>query len=1022
MMLSIMPALTVQAALGSQNYAFEDTSVRRSGGNNYLKDVNFDYGFTSLDFTYGTDETGTVVLNVKLDSPTGKNIATFESAPADRVGYTGWTKRTDRISITEAASGVHNVYFCVSSGELQMVSASFYYFDGSTELYKAYGETPASDKLAGTDNLHKINFLASLGIMDVSSETFDPAVPVSRIKFLKALSGFYNLDELPEVPVGIFVDIKEKEDRQIAYFLYLKGAIVLEDTAYLKPYEYIKPQEAAEYAANMLGYPNDMRVVSKLKAGKTHEDGYIRPAQMADILYNAAFHDYRVGYKTQSGALWYEEYDSYFLNYTKGYEVGEGLVSATSYTGVSSAADVVGEYQVRINDIVYGIGDTNADELLGVYSYYVYETDDRGIETIKAIAPKYPEYIEELDSSLEFTEISTRKVRYVTEKGKTEEIKLHAGTNVIYNGKALDVDIESVITVPANFRGRLVAVDNNRDKLCDTLIVLNARTMVLSGVSEMSISDLISGTVVDFGAENRAEFVRFGRIANAVDFNKLDTVDVYESASLVGTKLYRIVYSPNSIETTLTGVGGDDELTFEDGTKAKLSPYAKAPYATTPYVPSVGDIGTFFINSFGEVVYYKTVMESELSIGWLYKIILNDEDELAFATLKTTANEIIKYQFAERVFVEGVRVKNYDELKTGKSAQTTVLSSKAGIDLDEPIVYRLNADGMIDVLDTLNQINTPITNYDSIKEILAEGTYRFANPGFYRNTAINGKQYYETLDGFLAVTDSDTYAFNKSSIDKEYDSFEKKNRYSDDSKTYAGYTVGAEDSVTLDIVKFINDSKGTGIVPFVVQTKEQYVNAKGEVAYKLTGLSPTGAVSYVLSASAYSIDPDFKNCVDAVLPGDLVSGGKDGMSGELKTLQLLHFGDNDFVDVAKSSRTVNGQTVQPVLRYIPNIVKADEEANDNWGYGEVDRTTLWQNHVVAGTITAFGDDYFELTRINTGQTQKITHSTIKVTTVGDRGLDIDASGTSSMLTVGQKVIGFFDYYKPSTFYIYENMN
>ena len=61
---------------------------------------------------------------------------------------------------------------------------------------------------------------------------------------------------------------------------------------------------------------------------------------------------------------------------------------------------------------------------------------------------------------------------------------------------------------------------------------------------------------------------------------------------------------------------------------------------------------------------------SELEEGCWVSAVSPDEDEIAFATLKTTANEIVKYQFAERVFVEGVRVKNYDELKTGKSAQT----------------------------------------------------------------------------------------------------------------------------------------------------------------------------------------------------------------------------------------------------------------------------------------------------------------------------------------------------------------
>ena len=1019
MLTSLLPFMTAEAALGIKNYMFTDTTVRRGGRGEYvvLEDVDFSYGFTSFDLVTSIGWSATTDVSVTLDRTSGTEIARW--IVSDYTGYTAFTRRTDRIELNQEVTGVHDVYFNVKGGEVCCISANFYYIDGSTSVYKPYG-TSSNEKLAGSENLYKINFLSGLGIMDTEDEQFSLDIPLTRINYLKALSGFYNLDELPEVPVDVFTDIKDKEERKIAYFLYLKGTVILEDTAYLKPYEYITPREAAEYAANMLGYPGDMRVIAKLKAGKDSEDGYMRPEQMADILYNAAFHDYRVGYKTQSGAVWYEEYDSYFLNYTKKYEIGEGLVSANSYTGLYSAADNTGDYQVCINNSIYNTGATNADEYLGIYVYYVYGIDKNGIETIHAIAPKNPDYITELDSSLEFTEISSSKVEYLNDKNKAKEIKLQGSTCVIYNGKALDVEIQDVIVNPSDFRGKLVAIDNNKDKICDVLVITNAKSFVISSVTEQFISSIDNPGVHNYTFEEgaRVEFLRNGALANAVDFSKNECVDIYVSASLTGDKLYQIVYSPYSKDATLVGIGSDGELTFDDGTSNKL-------YSASTYVlQNVGDSGTFFINNFGEVVYYAGIAEGDLSIGWLYKVILNDEDERAFATIRTTDNKISKFEFAKKLYVEGVRIKTYDELKTGKSGATTVMSSKAGVDLNEPVLFKLDDNNQITIFDSrhtagggLHAVGEEISRFNSLIELLPYAQYKWNETAtaFISSNADRGTSVLH--DGMIAVMDKDTLMLGKSTIGTDFDTFVLKDNLGTNKDVYcSGYTIGKEDGMILDILMTESESSGTITAPFIVQAKEQFVDGYGEVKTRIKGVSASASAEYIVNDATMTSDAVYAATINVIQPGDLVVVGVDDAKN-IMSAEILHYGDNKYDGFHTNTRTNGGETITSSLYYQPGQTFTGTGLfGEGASFGIADRVTV-------GTITAIGDDNLTITKPNTGVTEKIALVPVSIVSVGDRGLDVKSSTSYNSLTIGQKVIVYHkNYCNPVAYFVFDNMN
>ena len=999
---SLLPGFTAYAAMGSVDYAVDEPAgLRRSVSTMVVRGVDFDLGMLSFDLTHGCPSGGTLKLDIRIDGITGQQIADLFS-PSIESGYISYSRRTDRIPLTADVKGVHDVYITVMSGETFFHGTTFYYFIGSRSLYKPYGETQSYLDTLEFASPHKVNFLADLGILDTTLAELDHKMPVSRIRFLKALAGFYDLSDMPEVPVGIFMDVKDKTDRQIAYFLYQKGVLVLENTGYLEPNVYLKPMEAATYISNMLGFKDDIRMVSKMKAGKDSPDGYLRRDQMVDMLYNAVFQGYRVGYKTESGAFWYEDFeDESFLNYTKDYELGVGLVSSNYYTGIYSAFDATAEDTVRINDTDYSVGSTAADEFLGVYSYYIYGTDADGVETIKAIAPVNAEYITQLDSSLTFTEFSSERISYINEKNKTEEIKLLPSTSIIYNGKALDTNISTVITDPSKFRGRVIAIDNNRDKNCDVLVITNAVSIIIGGISDTYVSDVINPLITFDFTNARVEFSKNGRLATASDFKQKECVDVYASANAEGEKLYRILAGPTALEGTVVGVGADG-ITLDDGETYEISPYAT-------YIGKPGDIGIFAINNFGEILYYTAATDEEISLGWLYKVILNDEDEIGFVTLKTLNNQMEKYQFAERVTVDGVKIKNYGDLKTGKSGATTAMSSFVGIIVDKPIRYKLNEEGLITVFDTADTAPNPVTTpYNSLVQLLPAGTYLGEVGVVYDNsvdTTFNGGSA-AIIDGGLAFLGNPLYMFSEFSADPELfelDTFFEIQQINYQAKQYNGfYSIGSGRTVSLIAMNDYGATSG-GCSPFLVQEIYTVVDKDGEVKTKVVGADQSGTVEYILMLA----DPTDKLEGQALQEGDIISGAVS--NGLMTSLDVYHYNGNTYADGSGDTRVVDGTTLTSLMNFSQGVC--------------AHVPGVWNDKVMVATVDKIGEDYFTLKRITEDHIEYCSlNAPVKVASVSRDGKDLDRTLSVSSLKPGQKIVGYFDYGVPTMFYIFDYLN
>ena len=749
-MTSLITAIPAGAATASVDYNMIEQTMW-AGDNSVIKDVDFSQEFTTVDLEVALGTKFNFVADLRLDGITGPKIASW-NIPNSQIN--AWVRQKHRAEILEKVTGVHDLYFCVSSGEVGTFLLTFNYFEGSRTLYKSYAdEYPYSD-IAELENASEVTLLQQLGIFDNESTEFNPNLPVSRIDFLKAVANFYDEETLPETPVGVFMDVENYEDRKIAYFLYTKGVIVTEDTAYLQPSEYITIYEGAEYAANMLGWAENPTMIRKLMGGAVSEDGYMRKAQMAKVLYSSVFEDYRVGIKYQ-GNYYYEEYEDGILYENKEYERAEGIVTANSYTGIYSAEDYLSDYYVRINGETYNIGDTNADTYLGINCQYLYYEDDNGELIIKGIAPKYPETIEIYDNQYEYEGFGVSGITYTKDNGRSEKIKFSSSTRIIYNGKALDMDIASVIQDPAQFRGKIVAIDNDRDSKCDVCVIKNAKSMIIQSVSEKVIVNRITGERLEFGEEDSVEFIRNGQKMSAVDFAVGEAVDIYVSKNSKGKKLFRIV-AGSSVEGKLVRVdNSDDEYELENGEIYGLSPYA------TGYTPSISDIGIFRINSFGEIIWYEKMSQNLLNVGWILSCTQDSEEEKAYMKIRKQDNTTARYQFAEKVTADGVRIKQYDQLLNGHKGFVGLMN----VADKKPVLYRLNENDEITIVDTIYD-GDKNSMYDQLNCILPEGTYNF-----YQNIVTsNGSQFNSAhalfVDGAKAIIRNDAISYSTSAVDE----------------------------------------------------------------------------------------------------------------------------------------------------------------------------------------------------------------------------------------------------------------
>ncbi len=990
-LVSVFPCMYVKAATAFEQYPFTSTSIMRAGATRGAKSINFDLGITSIDvYLSGASASYDLKGDLRIDGISGKVIGSFDYAKS--IVPKSWGSPVNfRVQITEVVEGIHDVYLMNKSGEYNPSHIQCNYFDGSTTIYKAYQDEQTFNDIDDSEEAAKVEFLTQLGFFDAGEESFNGNLPVSRADALKTIALIFDENEYPEVPVDVFLDVEDSAVRSAAYFLYTKNVLKLEDTAYLNPSEYIKTTELVGYAANI--FSQDKSMLGKISSGVLSEDGYVRRKQLVDVLYSTVIAKYEKLSSNSDGSVSYTEYTDGILSETKEWYLSEGVVTANSYTGLYSENDAVKDYYVRINDDLYSTGNTNADTYIGMLCRFIwYEDADKNI-TIKGIVPKYPGNIKIYSNEYDYESFSGNGITYENESGKKKDIEFSSDTKIIYNSKALPVEIESVIPDASKFRGKIIAIDNDRDEIIDVCIINNARSVVINSISNDFLIDEISGEKFEFAEEDNIEFIRYGMKLGAEEFSVGESVDIYISAG-ENDKFCQIILA-SEISGNIVSVG-EEEIVFDTGKSYKLSPYAN-------YVPTAGDAGFFKLNTFGEIVYYRKSDKSLLNVGWMIKAVGNLEEEYAGITIKTTDNKIITYRFADKLRADGVYIKELKELINGKSPFVGLANLKE----QQPVLYRLDENNELNVIDTIEEGNSDI-HYDQLckcLERLSGGTYQIRKSIVFSYGSRDGGASYN--DGGIAYLAKDAICYTLSQQDESFSRFGK---ISDSTEVnFEGYSFKkGSPKIDLAVLKQTSGKGNEYIEPLIFAGVEGVaVNDDNELVKTLKFKDATTTVKHKVNNILYKTDATYRAKVDGLKIGDMICGDINSDTNELMVWDIVHFMGNEYDG--------NGDT-RPVEGSSGTYTSLLNSTQDSKAY-------QWERRMLLGNITEVDPEYIKIQRaVETQYTELAIPSTVTVLKIDENGEVVEQSSSIASVYEGQKVICFFKTGYLSRIYIYEHLN
>lgn len=678
---------------GSGLYIGEGEMVCGGNTGKYIgfKNVSFDRKPYELVIWLATGQFGQADL--RLDSPDGETIATL----TPKIG--AWDASEEiAVGIKAEVRGKHDLYFVWTAGPCNFDKMIFHTREtvSAVSRYADFNEASAYSDISGTKYENAIETALALGLMPApAGETFKPEKPVTRSTFAKVISNILNKSTGADVSftdveitdenydaicavaeAGILKGISETEFG-VNSFLTVRDALV----ASLRLLGYEQTAEAKG------GYPNGYSTLAaklKLTNGLDAADT-LRNGNLAKVIVNVINADYmsETGYlfdmDSNDGDLVKVGYEAVagILSKTKGIYKKTGVVEANAVTSIYSPTGGTDANAVIINNVRYDAGSTAACSMIGLLCDYYYTEDD----TLAAIVPSI-NLNQVILNNASLTELNMNKISYYEseESTKLRTLKCSTRTLYLYNGVALEgEEITDVITNPAGFTGKIRWIDNDKDESADVVYIDEPQNLVISSVSEEHISGKLDSTAVSKSFPDAVTV--FNKDGEEVGLNKIELGSVcmlYVSRNTSGKKYVRV----NTYTESVTGT-----VTQTDAGKAVIDGVSYDTLITV----KAGQNGTFYLNANDEIVNYSATVGGGKLVG-LYLECSKIKTTTSTLHVKiVTKDGVVLLPCANKTWIDGVKCAEYINQETAFAAVTK----------KTPILYRLNADGEITMVDTV---------------------------------------------------------------------------------------------------------------------------------------------------------------------------------------------------------------------------------------------------------------------------------------------------------------------------------
>ena len=539
-----------------------------------------------------------------------------------------------------------------------------------------------------------IKILEDINVIDSGIEISN-ANYVTRAEFIRMVVNIL-CDDVEDYNGTIpFSDVKcEDENYKYIRTAYEYGIISGDGTGKFNPNTAIEYNHAVKILVDLLGYKKfaDLRggyktgylsVASEINLTKSIKNinDKLPGEDAAKLIFNALntetatinFKDSEYSVSRSGIKLMTEAMDIYSVS---------GILTANEFTGLFDV-DGAGKETINIGGIDIKIYNSIAPEKYIGYDVECYYRNDDNGNTALSIIPTNKNNVTEIEAD-QFEEYTADIISY-TKDEKTKRIHLSDNFYVIYNGKIKDDYTENTFKIN---NGYITAIDNNGDGKADVINVESYKDYVISSIDEEEkiIYDFY-GKTLDVSDDLTKSTIFVDEKGNEIFFSDLQKGN---TVSVMADDEFQ--YIRGIVETTV--ISGKIEQVYSENEKTAVNVDGKTYFLSKdialPYIAEykVWKTGEFFINSFGNIAYFKNG-NIEAQYAMVISVYNDESEDNAYIKFIDDYGAIRKCIVSEKCKINGNKFENL-------SALGNVINRK------EVVLIKIGTDGEIKSIETID--------------------------------------------------------------------------------------------------------------------------------------------------------------------------------------------------------------------------------------------------------------------------------------------------------------------------------
>ena len=580
---------------------------------------------------------------------------------------------------------------------------------------------PLSGAAAFDNSIDFENGLRLLYVANVvSSYDFDDASlvsNVSRADFLLYASKLIKTEEQPIEEEKYFTDLKGHWAEKIAARFVKMGVISVSDDRLFRPNDNITLAEASKIIVSLLGYDALARVNGGYPSGYLlmtarlgiFANGTGENLTLAEVLYALAnaleAPCYAVDSIKNDSTVYKQDDENTLLKIYHGLEPDTGYV--TSFANMSLDGTVsYGDY-MYIGKEKYSCSDIkNADAFLGKY-VKVYYSKSGDMRTAKLVCTLSDDTSVEINANDIDSFDSNYSLSYYKDGGdKKYTKKLERSIRVLYNGARKDEGISDMFRNLKNGSVRLIDADENG--VYEYAVVKDYSDFVTGYADSANLVVYDKSGKTQYELENFERYGIFDVSHNALSLASVKENTVLSVAASEDNKTYiEIIVSNAVVSGSVSEVSQADDGIYVTIDEKEYKMSEECSMKDGIYA---GFNGTFYLNSFGDIAYFKLnptgdfrygyVTHGEISEDVRSRVDIEIFDDMG--ALKTRSIE-------DNIIIDGEKYKNAEDVLTLEWAKNKVI-------MPQMIRFKTDSEGKITYIDTVLKN----ASYESGKDALIE--------------------------------------------------------------------------------------------------------------------------------------------------------------------------------------------------------------------------------------------------------------------------------------------------------------